>query len=160
MKTYRKLATLVLSGVMLFSTAACVGSEIEPVVTTVTQSATPEATAQEVDAPKETEKPKAAAAPAESVSQEQARLSAESYMSWGDFSEQGLVDQLKFEKFSAADAEYAVGTLDVDWNEQAAMSATSYLETMAFSREGLIAQLEFEGFTTEQATYGVDSAGL
>ena len=76
------------------------------------------------------------------------------------FSESGLIDQLKFEKFSPADATFAVNHVSVDWNEQAAKSAQGYLDTMAFSREGLIEQLEFEGFTTQQATYGVNEAGL
>ena len=94
------------------------------------------------------------------VAQENAIASAESYLDTMSFSESGLIDQLRFEKFSAADAKFAVNHITVDWNEQAAKYAKSYLEYSSFSRQGLIDQLEFEGFTTQQATYGVNEAGL
>ena len=92
--------------------------------------------------------------------QENAISSAESYLDFAAFSKSGLIDQLKFEKYSAADAEFAVNHITVDWNEQAAKSAQSYLEYSSFSRQGLIDQLEFEGFTTQQATHGVNTTGL
>ena len=76
------------------------------------------------------------------------------------FSKSGLIDQLEFEKYSAADARFAVNHIAVDWNEQAAKSAKSYLDYSSFSRQGLIDQLEFEGFTTQQAIYGVSTTGL
>lgn len=85
---------------------------------------------------------------------------AESYLSFTAFSRDGLIKQLKFEKFSTSDATYAADHVDVDWNEQAALKAESYLDTTEFSRQGLIDQLKFEGFTTKQATYGVDKVGL
>ncbi|MCV0403791.1 MAG: Ltp family lipoprotein [Chloroflexi bacterium] len=84
--------------------------------------------------------------------------SAESYLAFSAFSESGLVDQLEFEGYSTADATFAVGSLDVDWNEQAAKSAAAYLEFSSFSLPGLIEQLEFEGFTAQQATYGANKA--
>ena len=52
-----------------------------------------------------------------------------------------------FEKYSAADARFAVNHITVNWNEQAAKSAASYLDYGSFSRQSLIDQLEFEGFT-------------
>jgi hypothetical protein len=67
---------------------------------------------------------------------------------------------LEFEKFSSADATYAVDAVEVDWNEQAEKSAKSYLDSSSFSRQGLIDQLLFEGFTQAQATYGVGTTGL
>jgi hypothetical protein len=92
--------------------------------------------------------------------QKNAISAAKSYLEFEAFSESGLIDQLKFEKYSAADAQFAVNHITVDWNEQAAKSAKSYLDISSFSRQGLIDQLEFEGFTTQQAIYGVNTTGL
>ena len=98
--------------------------------------------------------------PSETPGQENARQTAEDYLASQSFSRTGLIKQLEFEKYSHADAVYAVDALDVDWNEQAAQTAEDYLNTMSFSRQGLIDQLKFEGFTTAQAKYGVNKAGL
>lgn len=105
-------------------------------------------------------KPSEPAEPGESVAQENARRSAESYIDTGAFSRSGLIGQLKYEGFSRADATYAVDAIAVDWNKQAAKSARSYLDTSGFSRSGLIGQLKYEGFTQPQATYGVNAVGL
>ena len=100
------------------------------------------------------------------ISQENARLSAENYLDTGAFSRTGLISQLSSEfgdGFSKADAIYAVDHIDVDWNEQAAKSAKNYLDINAFSRKGLIEQLSSEygdGFTHAQAVYGVNQTGL
>ena len=83
--------------------------------------------------------------------------SAKSYLRTMAFSRKGLIDQLKFEKYSAAAATYAVDNCGADWNEQAVKSAKSYLKTMSFSKQELIEQLEFEGFTKAQAQYGVNA---
>ena len=107
----------------------------------------------EADAPEITE-------PEFTVSQENAIGTAESYLDSMAFSESGLIEQLEYEKYSPADARFAVNHITVDWNEQAAKSAKSYLESMSFSRQGLIDQLEYEGFTTQQAIYGVNTTGL
>jgi host cell surface-exposed lipoprotein len=110
--------------------------------------------------------PPAAKAPSETVSQENARKSAESYLGFQAFSRQGLIQQLSSsagEGFSRADALYAVDHIDVDWSEQAARAAKQYLGEQSFSRAGLIQQLESsagEGFTHAQAVYGVDQTGL
>ena len=92
------------------------------------------------------------------VSEQNAVESAESYLAFAAFSRSGLIDQLKFEGFSKAEATTAVDSLNVDWNEQAAKSAESYLDTSSFSRSGLIDQLEYEGFSKSEAEYGVDAA--
>ncbi|KAA0117403.1 hypothetical protein CIW51_12610 [Mycolicibacterium sp. P9-22] len=76
------------------------------------------------------------------------------------FSREGLIEQLEYEGFSAADATFAVDSITVDWNVQAAKSAQDYLEMSGFSRSGLIEQLVYEGFTPAQAEYGVAAAGL
>jgi hypothetical protein len=98
--------------------------------------------------------------PEETAGQENARKSAESYLRSQAFSRSGLIKQLEFEKFSLADANYAVDVVEVDWNEQAEKTAKSYLQSQAFSRQGLIDQLLFEGFTQAQAEYGVSTTGL
>ena len=102
----------------------------------------------------------AAVAAKGTVSQQNAKKSAESYLSFKGFSRTGLIKQLVFEKFPAEDAAWAADHVTVDWNEQAAKSAKSYLDFKAFSHAGLVKQLVFEGFTPEQAESGVTAAGL
>lgn len=100
------------------------------------------------------------AAPAETASQENARRSAEDYISMTPFSHEGLIKQLEFEGYSTKDAAYGVDSLGANWNEQAAKSGEDYLDMSAFSRQGLIDQLEFEGYTPKQAAYGATQNGL
>ena len=110
--------------------------------------------------PVEEPEPAEPAEPEMTVGQEQAVARAQSYIDLTPFSKSGLIDQLVFEKYSEADAQFAVEYIEVDWKEQAAFSAENYLEMTAFSRQGLIDQLVFGGFTEEQATHGVDQTGL
>lgn len=91
------------------------------------------------------------------VSQANARESAESYLAFSAFSRTGLIEQLEYEGYAVADAEYAVDAVGADWSEQAAKSAESYLDFSAFSYSGLVEQLEYEGFTSKQATFGADA---
>ena len=106
------------------------------------------------------------AADMESVSEANARGSAESYLDISAFSRKGLIEQLTSdagEGFPMADAIYGVDAVHADWNEQAAESAKQYLDISSFSRSGLIQQLTSEageGFTQAQAEYGVSQAGL
>jgi hypothetical protein len=87
---------------------------------------------------------------------------AKTYLSFGAFSKQGLIKQLEFDKFSTADATFAVGQIEatggVDWNDQAVKKAKTYLGFSSFSQAGLVNQLEFEGFTPDQARYGANTA--
>ncbi|WP_103382126.1 Ltp family lipoprotein [Pseudonocardia dioxanivorans] len=94
------------------------------------------------------------------TSQANAVRKAESYLAFTAFSRKGLIKQLQYEKFSTADATYAVDHITVDWNEQADKKAESYMSFSAFSRDGLIKQLEYEGFTPAQAAHGAKSVGL
>lgn len=93
------------------------------------------------------------------LGQKNAVRSAENYLSFTAFSHSGLVEQLVFEGFDAADAEFAVTHVNPDWNEQAAKSAENYLSFSSFSRQGLIEQLVFEGFSQEQAEFGATAVG-
>jgi colicin import membrane protein len=95
----------------------------------------------------------------ETLAQQNAVGSAESYLRFSAFSRQGLIDQLVFEDYSREDAVYAVDKVDPDWFEQAVLKAESYLAYSSFSRQGLIDQLLFEGFTQEEAVYGVEQNG-
>jgi len=96
----------------------------------------------------------------ESAGERNARESAASYLEYSAFSRSGLVEQLEYEGFTTAQAEYGTDAQNADWNEQAALSAASYLEYSAFSRSGLVEQLKYEGFTTAQAEYGATAVGL
>lgn len=106
------------------------------------------------------EEPSEAAAPQMTTSQANAVAKAEQYLSLVGFSRTGLIQQLEFEGFPTADAEYAVDTIAPDWNEQAAKKAKTYLDASSFSRDSLIGQLVFEGFTQEQAEYGATANGF
>ena len=99
-------------------------------------------------------------APKESVSQANARATAESYVDMSGFSRDGLIEQLEFEGFSNKDAVYGADSVGANWNAEAAESAKDYLDMSSFSRQGLIEQLEFEGFTPAQAAFGVNKTGL
>ena len=96
----------------------------------------------------------------ETISQKSAIRKVESYLDMSGFSRDGLIKQMKFEKFSHEDTVYAIDSIEVDWNKQAERKAKSYLDMSGFSRDGLIKQLKFEGFTNEQAIYGVNAIGL
>ena len=84
---------------------------------------------------------------------------AREYLNAMAFSYTGLIDQLEYEGFTAAEAAYGADHCGADWKEQAAEKAREYLASMAFSYNGLVEQLEYEGFTHEQAVYGVDRCG-
>jgi hypothetical protein len=101
-----------------------------------------------------------------SPSQAQAVGSAEDYLAFSHFSRQGLIDQLSSDygdRFSVADATFAVDHLSPDWNEQAAGAAKDYLGFSSFSCQGLIDQLSSDygdQYTLEQARYGARSSGI
>jgi colicin import membrane protein len=104
--------------------------------------------------------PATSAAPAVTVSQKNALSKAKDYLSYTAFSHDGLVDQLVYEQFSAADATYGADNSGADWNAQAAKKAKDYMSYSSFSRGSLIDQLEYDKFTPDQATYGVNAVGL
>lgn len=151
------------TGTTLSSTTTGVG-------TSATQqpfaSSTPTNEAQTDAAPKTEATPEAAPAtsapepPAGSVSQTQAARKAQNYLDLTGFSRDGLIKQLEFEHFSAADAAAAVDSLNVDWNAQAKRKAADYLKLTGFSHKSLVDQLVFDGFTAAQAEHGAQSAGL
>ena len=108
---------------------------------------------------KETESGKLSKDSTPTTGQRNALDRAKSYLNYSNFSYQGLIEQLKYDKFSEKEATYAVDNCGADWNEQALGKAKNYLSHSAFSYTGLIEQLEYEKFTAEQATYATDNCG-
>lgn len=95
-----------------------------------------------------------------SAGQRNAARSAEQYLAISGFSRSGLIEQLQYEGYSAADATGAVDSLTVNWNEQASRSARQYLDISGFSHSGLIEQLQYDGYSADQAAHGATAAGL
>lgn len=107
---------------------------------------------QPVPAPEARPEAAASAVPGE---YKNALRSAQQYLNYTAFSQQGLTDQLLFENYSLEAAQYAAVNVGADWNDQAAKSAQQYMDYTSFSRQGLVDQLVFEGFTPAQAEFGV-----
>jgi Host cell surface-exposed lipoprotein len=123
-----------------------------PAVQHTTQAAAPPpAPAQTTQAP-----------PAMTASEASAVQDAQQYLSTvGGFSQSGLIQQLEYDQFSAADATFAVNYINPNWNTEAAQDAQNYMNTVGgFSCGSLLQQLEYDGFTQSQAEYGTNSVGL
>lgn len=150
------LGTIVVAGVATaVLTAPHSGSEATQPQHTSTQQAAPPPAPPPAPSP-------VATTPQYTAGQEAAIQDADNYLSnEPGFSESGLISQLEYDQFSAADAEFAVNHITVNWDEQAADDAQNYQQNEGgFSCDGLISQLEFDGFTSSQAEYGADQAGL
>ena len=80
---------------------------------------------------------------------------AERYLSSSAFSQSRLKRQLLYEDFSESAADFAVATVDADWNEQALKKALRYSQNLSLSDERVASQLSFEGFTSEQIEYAL-----
>lgn len=83
--------------------------------------------------------------------------SAYDYLNYTSFSKQGLYEQLLFEDYPEASAQYAIDNIESDWNENALQNAIDYLDYTSFSDQGLYDQLIFEGYTAGQAQYAIDN---
>ncbi|MDN5900097.1 MAG: Ltp family lipoprotein, partial [Brachybacterium sp.] len=92
-----------------------------------------------------------------------ALTSAETYSDMMDMSKKGIFEQLTSEygdQFSDEAAQYAIDTIDADWNENALGSAESYSDLLHMSKQGIFEQLISESgdqFTEEQAQYAIDT---
>jgi hypothetical protein len=98
---------------------------------------------------------------------QQAVDAANGYLSEGQgFSEQGLLQQLTSsagDGFTGAQAEYAINSLNPNWDAQAVDAAKSYMQMGGFSQASLIQQLKSSagsGFTQAQAEYAASQVGL
>lgn len=108
-------------------------------------------------APEATTEKKEVQIPADATAgQKNAVEKAKQYISLMGFSEEGLKDQLIFDKFTEDEAAFGAKYCGADWNEMAVKKAQQYLDMMAFSKEQLIEQLKYDKFTDEQAQYGAD----
>ena len=82
------------------------------------------------------------------------------------FSYQGLISQVEYDQFSAADATFAVNYIapasDTSfWDTQAADDAKNYMSTEGgFSCGSMVGQLEYDQFTDAEAEYGASAVGL
>jgi hypothetical protein len=155
-KIAKTTLSLTVAAAFALGLTACVPLEpvADPTVTTTQEVAPP---AQKPAEPAPKPEP---AEPEFTVSQEQAVISADGYLTMGGFSRSGLIGQLEYEGFSTDDATFAVDALSPDWDEQAAISAAGYMEMGGFSAQSLLDQLLYEGFTQEQAAHGVATVGL
>ena len=126
-----------------------------------TTSAAPPPTTTQAPPPTTTQAPPPPTTPEPpplSPGQRNALGSAQDYLDFTAFSRQGLIDQLKYEGYSEADATWAVDQVTVDWNQQAVLMAEDYLDFTSFSRQGLVDQLVYSGFTPAEAEYGASQA--
>lgn len=130
--------------VLAFGLAACSSSPADP-------ASQPAPSSRPTSSPKQEEG-------AGTASQRQAMLAARGYLESQPFSKKGLVKQLKFDKYSTADAKWAVTHIKVDWDAQAVKAGEQYLSTQPFSKAGLVEQLKFDGFTEAQAEHGAKVA--
>jgi hypothetical protein len=101
------------------------------------------------------------------ASQQQAVDAAQNYLSDGQgFSAYSLNQQLTSSSgdgFAPADAQFAIGYLNPDWDAQAVDSAQGYMKMGGFSAASLTQQLTSDsgdGFTPAQAAYAVAKVGL
>lgn len=142
------------------------GIKTSPPAATHSTSAAPAAT--HAAQPSPSAVPTTPAAPAMTVSQQQAVDSAQNYLNDGQgFSEAGLLKQLTSsygEGDTAADAQFAISHLHPDWYQQAVKSAKNYIaDGQGFSKASLYEQLTSsygESFTAGQANYALSKVGL
>ncbi|WP_195362917.1 Ltp family lipoprotein [Lactococcus lactis] len=79
----------------------------------------------------------------------------EDYISYTAFSKLGLKEQLLYEGYPDAAAQYAIDNIKTDWNIQALKKAQDYLSYDSFSDAGLREQLIYEQFTSTEADYAI-----
>lgn len=147
------VAVFALCGAGLIVAMATAGPDATPAAAEAPAATTAPGTVATANVP-------APATKALTVAQRNAARAAENYIDLTGFSRTGLIRQLKYTGYSAADAAVAVDSLQIDWNAQAARKAASYIEMTSFSRASMISQLVYDGFTKAQATHGAKSVGL
>lgn len=146
-----------------FAAGGCPSATVAAAVPAASKAAspTPAATTKAAAPPATTKAaPPPPAPPKLTVSQQQALGDARDYLNVEHFSRTGLIKQLQFDGYSAADATYAADAVGADWMAEAAGAAADYLKVEHFSHSGLVKQLEFDGFTAAEAEHGTTSVGL
>jgi len=120
-----------------------------------------EAPTEAAEEPAEEEAPAEPAQPAVPVEYASALKKAESYSALMHMSKAGIYDQLTSEygeKFAAEAAQYAVDTVQADWNANAVAKAKDYQKTMSMSPAAIHDQLTSEygeKFTPAEADYAI-----
>ena len=150
--TMKKFLSLLIVLVFALSVAGCGGDNKQAASSS---SSSTQATEQKQAEPKK-EAPKED--PNATADQKNAVKKARSYVKSVGTAKSKLVGQLtQFDKFSEADAEYAVNQLtDIDWNKVALKKAESYVKSVGIAKSKLADQLtQFDGFTQEEADYAV-----
>lgn len=147
---------IIAASVFILLLLAAIGGGAKPPEQGGTTNTTAEPTASAT--PDEPSKPTPTPTPKITKEQENAQKSAEGYAMM-NMSRQGVIDQLVFDKFSKADAEWAVKQLDegVSWKENALGSAKTYYGKMNMSKSAVYDQLLFDKFTKEEAQYAIDN---
>lgn len=124
-----------------------------------------ESTSEKVTSEKTTEQKPAETSKENDVPKEykNALRKAESYAKTMYMSKAGIYDQLTSsagEGFTPEAAQYAIDTIQWDWNANALKKAESYQENMAMSPSAIYDQLTSsagEKFTPEEAQYAIDN---
>jgi hypothetical protein len=95
----------------------------------------------------------------ESASQAEAKQAAAVYLnqeyqySRPLFSRVVIIQMLRDDGYTLADATYAAGAVSHDWSAEAALMANDLIGNSYYSRSGLIAELRSENFTSSEASY-------
>ena len=95
----------------------------------------------------------------ESSSQAEAKQAAAVYLnqeyqySRPLFSRVVIIQMLRDDGYTLADATYAAGAVSHDWSAEAALMANDLIGNSYYSRSGLITELRSENFTSSEASY-------
>jgi hypothetical protein len=95
----------------------------------------------------------------ESASQAEAKQAAAVYLNQEYqyfrplFSRVLIIQMLRDDGYTLADATYAAGAVSHDWSAEAALMANDLIGNSYYSRSGLIAELRSENFTSSEASY-------
>jgi hypothetical protein len=162
---YKRVWFLILAAVVVLAVVggALSGGDEDDTAAAGGNGTTPAATAP--DAPAAEEEP--AGDTGDTVPREftSALKSAERYSDMMHMSKAGIYDQLTSEyadQFSPEAAQYAVDTIDADWNNNALESARNYQDTMSMSPAAIHDQLTSEygeKFTVEEADFAIANLG-
>lgn len=113
------------------------------------------------NSPSESEVPSTATNPETSstISREyrNALGTANDYLDYSSFSKSGLKEQLIYEGYPDDAAQYAVDTVQTDWNQNAVQTAKDYLDYSSFSDQGLYDQLIYDGYTEQEAQFAINN---
>ena len=144
----KKLTAIMLASLTAMSLSACSSDSTEP-ATSAQEEQSSEASYVSYEKNKEA-----------TDSQNDAAEAAVVYLETMPMSKQALFDQLKYDSYSAEDAQYAIDNINADWNEEALEAAENYYDSGTTDTNEIYNQLisEYgEQFTTDEAQYAIDN---